>query len=226
MGLVSPGIDPQPALELTIANLEERRIIGKEIFLEATEFAMPESNSIPDYGKASNNGFMSMPDIGHGMNRGYLRELATYIADYGRFRPVGFAVENSSTAPAINVVIRMQIPEGPVEVRDEDDMPDEPARSWLTRVGPLPARWRQTDVRVSRRGDFFEVRIGLGTIQPGITEFCAAPIFIGSPESYDIAIDAVLSGDNVKIPVVQNVCFRAQVDQRTFSLKELKQLAQ
>jgi len=169
---------------------------------------------------------MSMPDIGHGMNRGYLRELATYIADYGRFRPVGFAVENSSTAPAINVVIRMQIPEGPVEVRDEDDMPDEPARSWLTRVGPLPARWRQTDVRVSRRGDFFEVRIGLGTIQAGITEFCAAPIFIGSPESYDIAIDAVLSGDNVKIPVVQNVCFRAQVDQRTFSLKELKQLAQ
>lgn len=225
MGLVRPSVDPQPALELMLAKLDERRIIGKEIDLEPIEFAMPDANSIPDYGESRSNGLMSMPDLGQGMNRNYLREIATYVANYGRFQPVGFAVENSSTAPAINVVLRMQIPEGPIEVRDEDDMPDNPARTWLTRVGPLPARWRQTDVRVSRRGDFFEVRIGFGTIQPGITEFSSAPIFIGSPDSYDFAIDAVLSGDNVKIPVVQNVRFRARVEQRSVSLKELRQLA-
>jgi hypothetical protein len=226
MGQVGIAVEAQPTLDLGFANLEERRIIGKEIDIESIEFEMPEADSIPDYGQMRNRGLLAMPvDIGESKNADYLREIATYVADHGRFQPVGFAVENSSTAPAFNVVLRMRIQGGQVEVRDEDDMPNEPARSWLTRVGPLPARWRQTDVRVSHRGDFFEVRIGLGTIQPGISEFSAAPIFIGSPESYDINVDAILSGDNVKIPVVQKMHFKAQVEKRKFSVKDLKQLA-
>jgi hypothetical protein len=225
MGQASLSVDVQPSLSLDFAHLEERRILGKEVDLEPIELQMPEAGSIPDYGVRSRYGLMTVPDIGTGRNREYLREIAVYVADYGRFQPIGFAVENSSTAPALNVILRMRIPGDLVEIRDEDDMPDKPARTWLTRVGPTPSRWRQTEVQVSPRGDFFEVRIGLGTIQPGVTEFSKAPIFIGSPESYDITVDAMLSGDNVKIPVVQKVRFRAQVEKRECTAKDLMELA-
>ena len=223
MGQVPLAAD-NPALNLEFADLENRQRSGKEIVLKAIKFELPRS--IPDYGEATNHpGLLAMPvSIATTQNHAYLREVAEYLADYGMFQRVGFALENSSTAAAISVVLRIQFHSELLIIRDEDDMPEKPARNPLTRVF-LPARGPQTGVRVSQRGDFYDVRIEFGTIQPGITEFSGAPIFIGVSESFDVTVDAILSGDNIKIPISHQIRFTSELEERKLTLAELRKIA-
>jgi hypothetical protein len=223
MGQVGFVADAQPSLNVEFADLKERRGIGTELELHAIEFQVPDADSIPDYGRVRSGDFMLSAAVS-GNNPDYLREMAEYISDYGRFQPIGFAVENSSTAPAINVVLRMRIPSTSVEVRSQDDMPDEPSRVWLARVRSYASFLQKSPISVSHHGDFYAVRIDLGTIQPGITEFSSAPIFIGSPKPFDLSLDAVLSGDNVTIPILQKIRFKAQVESRQLSIADLKSI--
>ena len=193
MGQVGFVADAQPSLSLEFADLKSRQMIGTELDLQAIDFTVPKPESIPDYGRVGSGDYL-LPVAMSGNNSDYFREIAQYLSDYGRFLPIGFAVVNSSTAAAINVVLRMRIPSAFVEVRSQDDMPD-------------------------------EVRIDIGTIQPGITEFSPEPIFIGSPESFDISLEAFLSGDNVSIPIVQTIRVKAHVEPRKISVGDLKTFA-
>lgn len=222
MGPVGLIADAQPSLNVQFADLKKRLVIGTELELHAIEFQAPNANSIPDYGRGSGDFVLSAALTG--TNRDYLREMAEYVSDYGRFQPIGFAVENSSTAPAINVVLRMHIPSTSVEVRSQNDMPDEPSKAWLAKVRPYASFLHKSPISVSHHGEFYAVRIDFGTIQPGITEFSSAPIFIGSPKPFDLSLDAVLSGDNVTIPMLQRIRFKAQVESRQLSISELKRI--
>lgn len=223
MGQVGFVADAQPSLNVEFADLKERRIIGTELELQAIEFQVQDANSIPEYGRVQGGDFM-LPGAVTGNNTDYLREMAQYLSDYGRFQPIGFAVENSSTAPAVNVVLRMRIPSASVEVRSQHDMPDEPSKVWLARLRPHASFLQKSPISVSHHGHFYAVRIEFGTIQPGMTEFSSAPIFIGSPKPFDLSLDAVLSGDNVSIPVLQKIRFKAQVESRQLSVSDLKRI--
>jgi len=79
-------------------------------------------------------------------------------------------------------------------------MPDQPSKVWLAGVRPRTPFFQKSPISVSHHGDFYEARIDLGTIQPGITEFSPKPIFIRAPKPFDISLESVLSGDNVNIP--------------------------
>lgn len=221
MGQVGYVADAQPSLNLEFADLKRLRLIGTELNLQAIDFAVPDANLIPDYGRVRSGDFM-LPAAVSGNNADYLREIAEYISDHGRFQPIGFAVGNSSTAPATNVVLRMRIASASVEVRSQDEMPDEPSKVWLARLRPQASFLRKSPISVSHHGDFYELRIDIGTIQPGITEFSPEPIFISSPEPFDVNLEAVLSGDNVNIPIVQKIRIKAQVELRKISISDLE----
>jgi Putative DNA-binding domain len=220
MGQVGFVADAQPSLNLELANLKEHRLIGTELELQATEFTVPDADLIPDYGIVQSGSFI-LPAAVSGNNADYLREVAEYVCDHGRFQPIGFAVGNSSTAPATNIILRLRMASASVEVRSQDEMPDEPSKVWLARLRPQAPFLHKSPITVSHHG-FSEVRIEVGTIQPGITEFSPEPLFIGSAAPFDISLEAVVSGDNVNIPIVQRMRIKAQIEFRDVSISDLK----
>lgn len=221
--MVQVGIadDSQPSLNLEFADLPNRKTIGTIAQLAAVEFKMPDSDSIPDYGRVGNGSYL-LPAAVSGNNTDYLREVAEYLSTYGRFQPIGFAVHNASTAAANNVVLRMRVSSEFVQVRSRDDMPEEPSRTWLARFRPTAPFLQKSPVAVSLHSDFYEVRIDIGTIQPGITEFSPESIFLGAPKPFDLSLEAVLSGDNVRIPIIETLAIQAQIESREVSISELR----
>jgi Putative DNA-binding domain len=213
--------DSQPSLNLEFADLPNRKTMGTTAQLATVEFRMPDPDSIPDYGRVGHGSYV-LPAAVSGNNSDYLREVAEYLSTYGRFQPIGFAVRNASTAAAINVVLRMRVSSEFVEVRSQEDMPEEPSRTWLARIRPAAPFLPKSRVTVSNHSDFYDVRIDIGTIQPGITEFSPEPIFLGAPEPFDLSLEAVLSGDNVRVPIVETLAIQAQSESREISISDLR----
>jgi len=221
MAQVGIPADSQPSLNLEFADLPNRKTLGTSAQLAAVEFKMPDPDSIPDYGRVG-HGSQILPAAVSGNNTDYLREVAEYLSCYGRFQPIGFAVRNASTAAAINVVLRMRVSKEFVEVRSRDDMPEEPSRTWLARFRPAAPFLQKSPVAVSLHSDFYEVRIDIGTIQPGITEFSPESFFLGAPKPFDLSLEAVLSGDNVRIPIIETLAIQAQIESREVSISDLR----
>jgi hypothetical protein len=78
-----------------------------------------------------------------------------------------------------------------------------PSTDKLSHIRPRSS-FHNRRVAVSEHGDFYEVRVGIGTVQPGMNEWSAAEIFIGSSEPFDLTIQMTISADNLRLPVASH----------------------
>jgi hypothetical protein len=220
MGSIINRPDSQPALELAFADLEKRAQLGAELTLSCTDYSVP--STIPDYGRQETSWASLNTDIGN--NFDYLRDIAEFVRSYGIMRPVGFAVHNPSTTAATNVSLRFRIASNIARVLSKDEMPNEPSTNRFANLRPA-VTFQKKPIAVTAHGDFYEARLDLGTVQPGMTEWSAEDIFIGGSNSFELAIEVTISADNLRFPEVRSLNIRSVVEAEKLPLAELKRIA-
>jgi hypothetical protein len=220
MGSIVNRSDSQPALELVFADLQQRTELGGEITLSCTDYSVPDS--IPDYGRQERS-WETLP-TSVGKNFDYLRDIADFVCEFGILQPVGFAIHNPSTTAATNVCLRFRIASTTARVLSKDGMPSQPSTDLfgnLRRAHML----QKKPISVTAHGDFYEVRVDIGTVQPGMTEWSPEDIFIGSPNSFEITVEVTISADNLRFPEMRSLGIRSVVESRKLPLSELKKIA-
>jgi len=220
MGSIINRADSQSALELVFADLQKRAELGAELTLSCTEYSVP--SSIPDHGRQETAWDSLHTDIGK--NFEYLRDVAEFVRCYGILQPVGFSVHNPSTIAATNLCLRFRIPSATAQVLSKDEMPDKPSTNRFSNIRPAPTLQRKS-ITVTAHGDFHEVRVEIGTVQPGMTEWSLEDIFIGSPNIFELSIEVTISADNLRFPQVRRLTIRSAVERKDLPLSELKRIA-
>lgn len=137
---------------------------------------------------------------------------------------VGFAVHNPSTTAATNVSLRFRVASATARVLSKDEMPSEPSIHRFANLRPAFTLQKKS-ITVTAHGDFYEVRVDIGTVQPGMTEWGAEGIFVGGLNSFEIPIEVTISADNLRFPVVRSLVIRSAVDSKKVPLSELRQIA-
>lgn len=220
MGSIVNRSDSQPALELAFADLRQRTELGGDITLSCTDYTVPDS--IPDYGRQERSWETLSTRVGK--NFDYLRDIAEFVRSFGILRPVGFTIHNPSTTAATNVCLRFRIASTNARVLSKDQMPNQPSTDLfgnLRRAQML----QKKPVSVTAHGDFYEVRVDIGTVQPGMTEWSPEDIFIGCPNSFEIVVEVTISADNLRFPEMRSLGIRSVVESRRLPLSELKKIA-
>jgi hypothetical protein len=224
MGSVVNRPESQPTLRLAFADLQKRSELGTELTLACKLYNLPKPDSIPDYGRQPSGPFGIDLHADISANQDFLRDIAEFVYRYGILQPMGFVVKNPSTVAATNVNLRFRMPSSAVQVCSKDEMPSKPsANKFANMVGR--SVFHKSGVTVSRHGDFHDVRIEIGTGQPGIDEWCTEEIFVGGPGGFDVPLEITLSADNLRFPQVQTLTVRGVVESEDLPVRELANIA-
>jgi hypothetical protein len=224
MGSVVNRSESQPTLQLSFADLERRCEFGIELTLSCKHYKLPEPDSIPDYGRQTPGPFRMDLHSDIGRNYDFLRDIAEFVYQFGMFQPIGFVVNNPSTIAATNVNLRFRISSSVAQVCSKEDMPSKPSTNRLADLRP-GSPFHKSGVTVSRHGDFYEVRIEMGTVQPGISEWSTEEIFVGGPHPFELTLEVTISADNLRFPRVQTLRLRGLVESEELPVRELENIA-
>jgi len=194
----------QPALELDLADLRTRHKFGPTIQVEPRILELPERNAIPLCGPEPTTLFGTPIDIMESMrNRDYYRDVATYIQAEASQCSIGLAVTNSSTTVAENVVVTMQInADDNITLIDSGSIPLFPLQD---RTPNVRFSRKEPRVDVATYGTTYEIKVQIGTVQPGTTGWSPEPFYVGSTKPYTVPITVTLSANNLRIPVLKTV---------------------
>jgi hypothetical protein len=67
--------------------------------------------------------------------------------------------------------------------------------------------------RVALYGSHYEIKIDIENVQPGRTAYSTQPFYLGSKADLDIALEAIISANNLRSPITVplNVVFHPEV---------------
>jgi len=209
---------PSPALTLALADLKTRQQLGHKMVLEPLLIEIPSEESIPNYsgGKRYRSGALSYNVHLLANNIDYYRRVAIFLDQRHRQCPVGVAVSNSANAVAEAVVVTIKSAQ-PIIL--EPDLPHYPARQHpdfaprLRRIASEPT--------VGCYASVYELRVPIGNIQPGITEFSSEPFYVTSTVAETVTMEVTISADNLSKPISLTIAVEFQPRTGTLSLQRL-----
>jgi hypothetical protein len=220
IGKATGAVDVGPVLEMQFADLSSRVKLGTTVTVESTVVEIPDLGKIPLYGPASKT-FYGIPLDGYDniRNRDYYRDTAVYLRDRSLLKPVGVAVTNTSSAAAEEVWATLSLDAAPdLVVVDESETPCEPSTCWQPPGRPFD---RDRCVQVARYGNTFEIRIRIGTVQPGTTRWSDEPFYIGARQPMTAVARAEVTANNLRAPVTLDAAIEITVGRVRASVKDI-----
>ncbi len=212
----------EPILEVEFANLPTRETLGTTTVVESHFVEIPDLQKIPLYGPAPRHLYGISVDLHDNFrNRNYYRDLAAYIRDRSLLRPLGVAITNVSPTVAEEVWVTLELDtvEGMV-VLDESDTPSEPSTDTISAIRLASVR-RDQRVHVARYGDKYEVRIQIGTVQPGTTQWSDEPFYIGAHHGMTVIARIQISANNLRAPIALDAEIGIEVKRMQMSLTDI-----
>jgi hypothetical protein len=195
----------QPVLTLQLCNAETRLKYGTSMEVRPATVELPDSDEFPCYGKPQYaNAFGAALATGSFDNNDYYADVAEYIKKRFKLCPIGVAVTNSATTSADAVLVTLEVSSlSPAELAGEDDLPTPPSRSAMN-MNAFPSRYAK-QVSVAHYDATQEVRISMGEIHAGRTEYCKESFYVTGDESATVSMKVAVSAKNLRIPVTTHV---------------------
>jgi hypothetical protein len=201
IGRTAPAVaEAYPILEVQFADLPLREKLGTAVAVESRVVEIPDPKNIPLYGPAPKTFYgVSLDATDNMRNRDYYREIAIYIRDRSLLCPVGVAITNASPTVAEEVWVTLDLDvAADLVVLDESDTACEPSTYWVPPIRPAN---RDQRVHARRYGDKYEVRIQIGTVQPGTTQWSHEPFYIGARRPMVVAARIQMTANNLRAPI-------------------------
>ena len=212
----------QPTLEFEYGDPKTRERWGQTPELSVIYFSVPPPSRLPDYGSVAMGGFY-LPDVSM-KNKDFYRHTAKYLREQFFVKAVAVAVDNTATALAEDVIVRIKVDGREATVRSLKDMPPEPSTDRMLSL--MGHRIVPSKTSVSRFGDEYEVILEMGNVQPGTTVWSPDPFFIGARENVDISAGIRISANNLRLPTTVETTFKINVEPRPVSVADVKDLAE
>lgn len=215
----------QPILEVEFANLPERKKLGTTVVVESRAMEVPDRQNIPLYGPAPKTVFgTSLDDMDNFRNRDYYRDIATYIRDRSLLCPLGVVVANASPTVAEEVCVTLELDAtGGLVILDESDAPSKPSTNTMPTIRPASLQRGQC-VHARRYGNNYEVRIQIGTVQPGTTQWSHEPFYIGALHPMTAVARVQISANNLRTPITLRTEIEIQVKRVHVSVEDVASL--
>ena len=211
----------QPVLEAEFANTDTREKLGLDLILDSRVVDIPDQRHIPLYGEPE-----SIYAIAEFKNHNYYRQFAKYIQARSIFSPVGFAVTNKSTVVAENVCLTIEVGiDSGLLAADESSIPDQPSDSSMPVIKAAMLH-RDRAIRAERFGDRYEVRVAIGTVQPGITQWTSESLYFGAKSAITTPVNIRVSANNLQAPLEIPATVRVEIDHQQLSTAEIKNAAE
>ncbi|MGA2324854.1 MAG: ATP-binding protein [Bryobacteraceae bacterium] len=222
MGSTAVLREVQPTLEVEFANLPARRMLGTTIVVESRVVEIPDRQSIPLYGPPPKTIYGVSLDVMDGFrNRDYYRDFATYIRERALLCPVGVTVTNASPTVAEEVWVTLELDATTdLVVLDEGGVPSEPSTNTMPTIRPASFQRRQR-VRVGRYGDRYEVRIQIGTVQPGTTQWSDESFYVGARCPVTAIARVQMSANNLRTPITLEAEIAIEVKRVRVSVEDV-----
>jgi hypothetical protein len=218
MGKAEPLAPEAPQLILEFAALSERSLLGKATTLDTIAYSVPRNDEIPDFDPAT--GHLS---ISTGRNRDFFRDLACYLRDFFRVKPLRLAVTNVGNTIAHDVRVEAHMSGFGLIVVDEYDLPSVPVREtpvFDPRSSIRPSL--NTDLYFERvRDDDWRIIGEFGKCQPKQTVYTGNMLYVGAYTSAEFTLDSRMFADELPHPIETNMCVNISVDRRDVSLEQL-----
>jgi hypothetical protein len=195
----------QPVLQLDLVDPETREKLGSVVEVRPLLFNLPDPESLPIYGKAPVDFLGTRLDMSTD-NNDYYKDVAEYVRARGTLCGIGFCVSNSSTTFADTVVVTLELESSDlVVVIEESDLPAFPSCNNFSQIahhlGPHGGRL----TTIGAYGQTLEVKVQIGNVQPGRTEYSAEPLFISSEVACGVSMKATISANNLRLPVSSTI---------------------
>jgi hypothetical protein len=212
----------QPVLEVEFANLLVREKFGTSVVVKSRVLEIPDRHTIPLYGSPPSEGPYGMPlDLsGSLLNRDYYRDLADYLRETSLVCALGVAVTNSSPTAAEEVWVTLELDTAAdMVVLDESDIPSKPSTDRIAAIRPAMF---QGERRVCvDRYDKYEVRVQIGTVQPGTTQWSHEPFYIGARRPMEAVARIQVSANNLRAPIAFDAGIDIEVERVSVSLDDI-----
>jgi hypothetical protein len=209
-------VESTPILEMQFADLSSREKLGTAVVAESTVVEIPDLQRIPLYGPEPGGLYGAAYNI---RNRNYYRDLACYLRDHSLLWPLGVAVTNTSSTVAEDVWVTLSVAAAAdLVLMDESEIPFEPSTIWEPPCRPVN---RDRCVQVGQYGNTFEVRIRIGTVQPGTTQWSDESFYIGGREPMTAVARIQITANNLRAPVTLNAAIEIKVKRLRARMKDI-----
>jgi len=215
----------QPVLTLQLCNAETRLKFGTSMEVHPATVTVPDSDDFPCYGKPKYaNAFGAAFPTSSFDNNDYYADFAEYVKARFKLCPVGIAVTNSATTSAEAVLVTLEVSSlSPAELADEHDLPTPPSPSAMD-VRAFPSR-HPKHISVEHYDALQEVRVNIGEIHAGRTEYCKESFYVTGDEAATVSMKITISAKNLRIPVTSSVTISIIPTTLKFSVDEIVQIA-
>jgi Putative DNA-binding domain len=190
---------------------------------KATKIQISGHAEYPDYGQRHSMGGGMFVFNDAGMNKNYYRELVEYCEGISPFVPIYFAVHNSGSVVANDVVVEISIPGATQELQivNDGNLPTPPAKNNLFRAVMRNHLNRTEDVTVTRLSTSWLVRVRFGKVQPKSTVWHHDTLFFKTTNTRSLDLQALIFADNIPEPVKVPLTISVEVEEQRLSLEEL-----
>lgn len=208
----------RPILELQFANVDERKLLGRDITVVSTIVNYDESK-IP---LVKPEPFSPSALLSRG-NRNYYRDKADYIAETSLLNKLGFYVRNGGSVLASNVRLIIQgKATNDVTVCDQSDYPEYPQRDNIYVGVNSTLRYAFDRLNVEIHGNDWTMTALFGSIQPKAIEWSSGSFYVGAERPTKLDLTASIYADNIAEPIIIPISITIEVRERNLVLEELK----
>jgi hypothetical protein len=188
-----------PTLDLQLADVEERTLLGKNVQL-MSEVVKYDESTIPVRERGIFQSILT--------NENYERDFARYIATTALLNALGFSVKNAGSALASNVRLELNVAtHQDIMLIDEYAYPTRPSPN--SRFDIPHVFGLNRNLAVDSHGKDLTIKVNFGSIQPGATAW-SDEFYVGALKPFDIDLSGYLYGDN--LPQPQAVSFIITID--------------
>jgi hypothetical protein len=157
-----------------------------------------------------------------GINEKYREEKERYVKLTSPLNPLSFAVTNTGEVTAEDLRIEAKITASErLLIRDFYRYPDEPSY-YQPSLRSLPSRKLQVpDITVRKYQNDFHVTARIPKVQPGKTGWCHSCFYLGAKEDVELALEAVVSADNLPTPLRVPLTVKVTTSRRPLTHEDL-----
>lgn len=227
--------DAEPALEVSLADIDGSRVLGSSIDVQQAVFVLPDAERLPDFGEEGHESRSVAPALAairgvlswtrNNPRPDYWRDLGEYVSVISRLARFGLAIHNRGSVAARDVRLELAVDGAAAVVWEPDQLPKRPrpyTNSPLDIMAPsLPMSFAEMP-RVSKQGSRWVMTFERELIRPGEVAFGDQPLFLGVKNTSVVEIVGRLYASNVRAPHAVELSIDVTVEKKPLGMDDLE----
>lgn len=230
-----------PNISISFSDDKDKKDLGNKLSSKVTGIELPNNKEIPDFlGESDRNKNNSLSSIYRDTfqietkrpNKDYYRSLFDHYSVTMKLIRITFCVNNSSQVLASGVVISMLIPESDDYFLIKEESIPKKINMYESNfshiIAPIISKKNLTEkpkkISIEKLSNGWMVKINVDKVLPNSTSFINEKINIFTKNTHNIKIPTTIHGENIPIPIKQNLYIENTFANEHYGLDKILEL--